>query len=104
MNFECYMVSVVGMKYRDAKDEILTQLNSDTRVWKLEPEPTNMYSKNAIKCILNGVHVGYIAESDIRAMFIDDFNILEVREITDYIKGRNLFEALPTSVNILLRR
>lgn len=31
---------------------------------KLEPEPTNMHDKNAIKVIIAGEHVGYISQDE----------------------------------------
>ncbi len=50
--------NVVGMKYRGFKpQDVVTGM-------VLEPEPTNAYDAKAIKVVVGGKHMGYVAKDD----------------------------------------
>lgn len=53
-------VDIVGMRYRELDNGFLNGTDFSNII--LEREPNNPYSKNAVKCMFNGVHLGYLSE------------------------------------------
>lgn len=56
-----------GGKTLSAEGKVMEKIPHYTyvdRPVKLEPEPTNMHDKNAIKVIIAGEHVGYISQDE----------------------------------------
>ena len=59
----------VNPEYQYSKKELLEECLEDTRIYKydcimynvtLQPEPDNKYDPNAIKILVEGIHIGYV--------------------------------------------
>ena len=54
---------VVGMKFLGCTPEHIVSTYADNKI-ALEPEPTNSFDPNAIKILVEGKHMGYVAKND----------------------------------------
>lgn len=68
------------------EDEKIYQIEFDTGVTVLEPEPDNPHDPNAVKVVVDGVHVGYIKKVDcthVKSLILDG----RVQKIRSEIHG-----------------
>lgn len=61
------LVDIVGMRYRNLPNGFIESI--DYEKVELKQEPENEYSSNAVQCIYQGLHFGYVSEENAKIVF-----------------------------------